>query len=103
MRAAWWRPRSATPRACVYGTAVWSARGAWWGWRAGRSSEPVVAGPFCAFVNHLLAPAAWARPSLAEHAGKVAVFDLFPLRLAVAVDTDGMLHAAPGDAEPAVT
>src|SRR5258706_14413266 len=59
--------------------------------------------PFCAFVNHLLAPVAWARESLAEHAGKVAVFDLFPLRVAVAIDTDGMLRAAPGDAEPAVT
>jgi len=67
------------------------------------NSDPMFAVPFCAFVNHLLVPAAWARESLAGHAGKVAVFDLFPLRVAVAVDTDGTLRAAPGDAEPAVT
>jgi ubiquinone biosynthesis protein UbiJ len=60
-------------------------------------------GPFSAFVNHLLAPAAWARATLAEHAGKIAVFDLFPLRVAVAVDADGTLSAAPAEASPAVT
>ena len=58
--------------------------------------------PFSAFVNHLLAPAAWARESLAEHAGKVALFDVFPLRVAVAVDSDGTLLPAPADASPAV-
>ena len=63
----------------------------------------MLARPFSAFVNHLLAPAAWARESLAEHAGKVAVFDLFPLRFAVAVDPDGTLRAAPENAAPAVT
>ncbi len=60
-------------------------------------------GPFSAFVNHLLAPAAWARATLAEHAGKIAVFDLFPLRVAVAVGADGTLSAAPAEASPAVT
>jgi len=50
--------------------------------------------PFSAFVNHLLAPAAWARESLAAHAGKTAVFDLFPFRIAVAIDPDGTLRAA---------
>jgi ubiquinone biosynthesis protein UbiJ len=60
-------------------------------------------GPFSAFVNHLLAPASWARESLAVHAGKIAVFDLFPLRVAVAVDSDGTLRAAPENASPAVT
>ena len=60
-------------------------------------------GPFSAFVNHLLAPAAWAREALAEHAGKVAVFELFPLRVAVAVDPDGTLRAAPEGAAPSVT
>ena len=63
----------------------------------------MLSGPFSAFVNHLLAPAAWARETLAGHAGKVAVFDLFPLRIAVAVDADGTLRAAPEHAAPAVT
>ena len=63
----------------------------------------MLAVPFSAFVNHLLAPAQWARESLAEHAGKIAVFDLFPLRIAVAVDPDGTLRAAPEHAVPAVT
>ncbi|MBI3528812.1 MAG: sterol-binding protein [Betaproteobacteria bacterium] len=63
----------------------------------------MLAVPFSAFVNHLLAPAAWARESLAAHAGKIAVFDLFPLRVAVAVDPDGTLRAAPENASPAVT
>ncbi len=60
-------------------------------------------GPFSAFANHLLAPAAWAREILTEHAGKVAVFELFPLRVAVAVDPDGTLRAAPEGAAPSVT
>ena len=63
----------------------------------------MLAVPFSAFVNHLLAPAAWAREILAPHAGKVAVFDLFPLRFAVAVDPDGTLRAAPENSSPAVT
>ncbi len=60
-------------------------------------------GPFSAFVNHLLAQAAWAREALAEHAGQVAVFELFPLRVAVAVGPDGTLRAAPEGAAPSVT
>jgi ubiquinone biosynthesis accessory factor UbiJ len=63
----------------------------------------MLAGPFSAFVNHLLAPAGWARESLAEHAGKTAMFELFPLRVAVAVEPDGTLRAAPENASPAVT
>jgi len=59
--------------------------------------------PFSAFVNHLLAPAAWAREILTEHAGKIAVFDLFPLRVAVAVEPDGTLRVAPENASPTVT
>src|SRR4249919_442148 len=58
--------------------------------------------PFSAFVNHLLAPAQWARECLAEHAGKTAVFDLFPLHVAVAIEPDGTLRAAPEHASPAV-
>jgi ubiquinone biosynthesis accessory factor UbiJ len=63
----------------------------------------VLTASFSAFVNHLLAPAAWARESLAEHAGKIALFDVFPLRLAVVVENDGTLRPAPPDFEPAVT
>ena len=63
----------------------------------------MLSGPFSAFVNHLLVPAVWARESLVEHAGKIAVFDLFPLRIAVAVDPDGTLRAAPENAAPSVT
>jgi ubiquinone biosynthesis protein UbiJ len=63
----------------------------------------MLAVPFSAFVNHLLAPAAWARESLAEHAGKVALFDVFPLRFAVAVEADGTLRAVARDAAPDVT
>jgi len=62
----------------------------------------MLSSPFCRFVNHLLAPAAWARESLAGHAGKVAVFDLFPVRIAVAVDPEGTLHPALANALPAV-
>ena len=62
----------------------------------------MLSGRFSAFVNHLLAPAAWAREILTEHAGKIAVFDLFPLRVAVAVDSNGTLRAAPENALPAV-
>ena len=63
----------------------------------------MLSAPFSAFVNHLLGPAAWARESLADHAGKTAVFDLFPMRVTVAVDADGTLHPAPEGATPSVT
>ena len=63
----------------------------------------MLAVPFSAFVNHLLAPAAWAREILSAHAGKIAAFDLFPLRFAVAVDPDGTLRAVPENSSPAVT
>ncbi|MEO8157311.1 MAG: SCP2 sterol-binding domain-containing protein [Betaproteobacteria bacterium] len=63
----------------------------------------MLAEPFSAFANHLLAPAAWARETLAEHAGKVAVFELFPMQIAVTADAEGMLHAAAREAQPAVT
>ena len=63
----------------------------------------MLSAPFSAFVNHLLAPAAWARGSLVEHAGKTAVFDLFPMRVAVAVEADGTLRPAPEGAIPSVT
>jgi ubiquinone biosynthesis protein UbiJ len=63
----------------------------------------MLAAPFSVFVNHLLARAAWARDCLALHAGKTALFEVFPLRVAVAIDAGGTLRAAPPDAVPAVT
>lgn len=59
--------------------------------------------PFVAAVNHLLAGAGWARRKLAPHAGKVADFDVFPLRFAVAVCADGTLAAAGADVPAAVS
>lgn len=49
----------------------------------------------CQYANHLLEPAAWARESLAAHAGKVVAIEMFPVRLAVAVNATGLLQAAP--------
>ena len=67
------------------------------------NSETMLSRPFSAFVNHLLGSAEWARGSLAPHAGKIAVFDIFPVRVAVAVDADGMLHPAEAGVAPSVT
>lgn len=63
----------------------------------------MLAAPFSAFVNHLLAPAVWARDILLEHAGKTAVLDLFPMRVAVAVEADGTLRPGLEGAMPSVT
>ena len=63
----------------------------------------MLSAPFSAFVNHLLAPAVWARDILVEHAGKTAVLDLFPMRVAVAVEADGTLRPEPEGAIPSVT
>ena len=67
------------------------------------NSETVLSRPFSAFVNHLLGSAEWARETLAAHAGKVAVFTLFPVRVAVAVDPKGTLRAADTGAPASVT
>jgi ubiquinone biosynthesis protein UbiJ len=58
---------------------------------------------FIAFANHVLEPAQWARNKLSAHAGKTALFDVFPARLTLAVAADGRLQAAPPEAMPAVT
>ena len=55
----------------------------------------MLSGQFSNFINHLLAPDEWARAILAEHAGKTALFEMFPLRIAVGVQSDGTLRAAP--------
>ncbi|HYN26999.1 MAG TPA: sterol-binding protein, partial [Burkholderiales bacterium] len=63
----------------------------------------MLAAAFVAFANHLLEPAPWAREKLSAHAGKTALFDVFPARLAIAVAADGRLQPAPPEALPAVT
>lgn len=63
----------------------------------------MLAAAFVAFANHLLESAPWARDKLSAHAGKTALFDVFPARLAVAVAADGRLQPAPPQASPAVT
>lgn len=63
----------------------------------------MLAAAFIAFANHLLESALWARDKLSAHAGKTALFDVYPARLAFAVAADGRLQPAPPDATPAVT
>ncbi|HEX4985842.1 MAG TPA: sterol-binding protein [Burkholderiales bacterium] len=62
----------------------------------------MVTAPFVAFVNHLLAAEGWARDILAAHAGRTAVIELFPLRVAAMATAAGTLEPAPDDADPAV-
>jgi len=61
------------------------------------------ASAFVAFANHVLESAPWARDKLTAHAGKTALFDVFPGRIAIEVAADGSLRPAPAEAAPAVT
>lgn len=63
----------------------------------------MIAAAFSRFANHVLAPANWARQKLAAHAGKVARFEVPPLRFALLVGDDGLVQPADVEAEPAVT
>lgn len=63
----------------------------------------MLAAAFVAFANHLLESAPWARDKLSAHAGKTALFDVFPVRLAFAVAADGRLQPAPPETLTAVT
>jgi len=63
----------------------------------------MLAAGFIAFANHVLEPAPWARAKMSAHAGKTALIDVFPARLAFAVAADGRLQPAPPEAAPAVT
>lgn len=63
----------------------------------------MLAAAFVAFANHLLESAPWARDKLSAHAGKTALFEVFPARLAFAVAADGRLQPAPPEVLPAVT
>jgi ubiquinone biosynthesis protein UbiJ len=64
------------------------------------SPQRVLMTPAVAAINHLLAQEAWARESLALHAGKEACIDTGHLRLRMRVARDGMLEAANSE-EPA--
>jgi ubiquinone biosynthesis protein UbiJ len=63
----------------------------------------MLAAGFVAFANHLLDAAPWARDKLSAHAGKTALFDVFPVQVSVSVMADGRLQAASSEASPAVT
>jgi ubiquinone biosynthesis protein UbiJ len=59
--------------------------------------------PVIAAINHLLAQEAWARESLALHAGKEACIDTGHLQLRMRVARDGMVEAATSEDPATVT
>jgi ubiquinone biosynthesis protein UbiJ len=59
--------------------------------------------PVIAAINHLLGQEAWARESLALHAGKVACIDTGHLQLRMRVARDGMVEASGSDEPATVT
>lgn len=67
------------------------------------SAQRTLMGPVLAAINHLLAQEAWARDSLALHAGKEACIDTGHLQLRMRVGRDGMLEAASADQPANVT
>jgi len=56
-----------------------------------------------ALLNHLLGQAAWARDTLAPHAGRSVRFAVAPLAATLTVGSDGLLRAAETGGEPDVT
>jgi len=59
--------------------------------------------PAVAAINHLLAQEAWARESLALHAGKEACIDTVHFQLRVRVARDGMIETASSESPANVT
>lgn len=59
--------------------------------------------PVIAAINHLLAQEAWARESLALHAGKEACIDTGHLQLRMRVARDGMVEASSSEEPATVT
>ncbi|HEU5437584.1 MAG TPA: SCP2 sterol-binding domain-containing protein [Telluria sp.] len=59
--------------------------------------------PVLGAINHLLAQEAWARESLALHAGKGACIDTGPVQLRLRVGRDGMVEADNSDRPANVT
>ncbi len=53
-------------------------------------------------INHLLAPEAWARDKLRQHAGKLVHIDLELFAVRLKVSADGMVEGASADAAPNV-
>ena len=67
------------------------------------SAQRTLMGPVLAAINHLLAQEAWARESLALHAGKEACIDTGHLQLRMRVGRDGMVEAASSEQPVNVT
>jgi ubiquinone biosynthesis protein UbiJ len=67
------------------------------------SPQRVVTTPAIAAINHLLAQEAWARESLALHAGKEACIDTGHLTLRMRIARDGMVEASSADEPATVT
>jgi len=67
------------------------------------SPQRALAMPVIAAVNHLLAQEAWARESLALHAGKQACIDTGHVQLRIRVAKDGMVEACGADDPATVT
>ena len=62
-----------------------------------------LAGTAAAAINHLLAQEAWARDSLALHAGKEALVDAGTMSVRLRVARDGMVQASRADTPANVT
>jgi len=58
---------------------------------------------FLTAINHLLAPAIWARERLMPHSGRSARLRAEPIECVFTIAPDGFLVEADGSAEPAVT
>ncbi|MFL6672140.1 MAG: SCP2 domain-containing protein [Massilia sp.] len=67
------------------------------------SPQRALLAPALAALNHLLAQEAWARESLALHAGKEACIDTGHLTLRMRVARDGMVEASTSDGPASVT
>lgn len=64
---------------------------------------PVPTRAFVAAINHLLAPATWARDRLAPHAGRCAMFTATPFEFLFRILPDGLLEPAERECAPDVT
>jgi ubiquinone biosynthesis protein UbiJ len=67
------------------------------------SPQRTLMAPVIAAINHLLAQEAWARESLALHAGKEACIDTGHVQLRMRVGRDGMVEAASSEQPASVT
>lgn len=65
----------------------------------GTALESAPARTVLAGLNHLLGQAAWGRDRLKPHAGRRLRLELGPVRLALAVDEEGLFRAEEGEGE----